>query len=219
MALPGAHLREIFESEETRGWEWTTVGNVLLNIRAGKSLKCEERPATPQEWGVLKVSAVSRSNFKPDENKAVPPSFEPPVEYEVQPGDLLISRANTTELVGAVVLVKKTRPHLMLSDKTLRLEPNEDAVAKSFLQLALRTPIAREFIESNATGTSDSMKNISQDVIRSIPIPLPPLATQHALVHQLEGNIVEINRLQQQAERQRKAVEVLPEALLREVFG
>ena len=141
------------------GWRWARLGDIILDIQSGKSLKTEERPAELYEWGVLKVSAVSWGKFNPDENKAVPSAYTPPPQYEVQSDDLLISRANTTELVGATVLVETTRPQLMLSDKTLRLIPDENLATKSFLQVALRSPGARKYIETNAAGTSDSMKN------------------------------------------------------------
>ncbi len=111
------------------------LGDLLLDIQAGKSPSCEERPATSDEWGVLKVSAVSWGAFKPEENKVLPQNFVVPPEYEVQTGDLLISRANTVELVGATVLVNGTRAKLMLSDKTLRLVTKDNLVSKSYLQL------------------------------------------------------------------------------------
>src|SRR5258706_6179724 len=76
------------------GWRWARLGDIILDIQAGKSLKTEERPAELYEWGVLKVSAVSWGKFNPDENKAVPSTYTPPPQYEVQSDDLLISRAN-----------------------------------------------------------------------------------------------------------------------------
>lgn len=200
------------------GWSLTTLGELLIDIEAGKSLKCEERPATCDEWGVLKVSAVSWGIFKPDENKVVPSTFLPPPEYEVRSGDLLMSRANTTALVGASVLVQDTRSHLMLSDKTLRLVVDDAIVVKPFLQIALRTRQARAYIEEHATGTSDSMKNISQETIRRIPIALPSLPEQRAIVRQLERNMAEIERLRVAAERQREAVAALPGAYLRDIL-
>jgi len=57
---------------------------------------------------------------------------------EVRPGDFIMSRANTVELVGACALVRKTRPKLMLSDKTFRFvfrEPRK--VVPEFMEQVL----------------------------------------------------------------------------------
>lgn len=214
--LSSGLLSELFGGHDA--WAQGRLNDVLIDIEAGKSLKCEERPATAAEWGILKVSAVSWGAFRQEENKVLPGDVAPTVEYEVRQGDLLISRANTTELVGAVVLVDETRPKLLLSDKTLRLHVDEAKVFKPYLPLALRSPLARSFIEGKATGTSDSMKNISQVIVRNIPLPLPSLADQREMIRRFERTQPVVNRLRATAERQRNAIAALSAALLREVF-
>lgn len=217
-ALPAAYLREVFESDEARGWKVIPLGNVLLDIQAGKSLTCEERPAHNDEYGVLKVSAISWGAFRQSENKVPPKDYVPPITHEVKNNDLLISRANTTELVGAVVLVNDTRPGLFLSDKTLRIIPNEGVVSKSYLEIALRHSRARKFIEENATGTSSSMKNISQEIIRKIPIPIPDLVEQQRIAKLLEERRRTAERLVASITAQLHTLQAIPAALLREAF-
>jgi type I restriction enzyme S subunit len=96
-----------------------TLGEVLTGIQAGKSFQTAEVLARPDELGVLKVSAVSWSRFRPEEAKALKSEYTPAESHKVRQGDLLISRANTKELVGAVVLVERDYPMRILSDKTL----------------------------------------------------------------------------------------------------
>jgi len=179
-ALPAAYLREVFESEEARGWPEVLLGDVLLCIEAGKSFQTGEIQACEDELGVLKVSAVTWSSFKPDEAKVVN-DYEPESHHRVCNGDLLISRANTKELVGAAVLVNKDYPLRLLSDKTLRLVVDPEQADKLYLLHSLRSSPARKHIEHFATGTSDSMRNISQGVIKSTPIRLPDLNTQRRI--------------------------------------
>jgi type I restriction enzyme S subunit len=162
------------------GWALAHVGDVLTSIEAGKSLDGLKRPAEIGEVGVLKLSAVSYGEFRPTENKALPADSDLDGVARVQDGDLLISRANTTELVGAVALVSGDYPNLILSDKTLRLVPNE-RIDSRYLLRALRTREARHHIESRATGTSGSMRNITQQTIAAIQFPLPPLAEQRRI--------------------------------------
>ena len=75
---------------------------MISDIVAGHSPKTDGRPAVNGEVGVLKVSALSWGRFLAGENKALPKSFRVPPEARVRAGDLLISRANTVELVQSV---------------------------------------------------------------------------------------------------------------------
>ena len=168
-------------------WEVTTVGRCLERIEAGSSPRCESRPARGDEWGVLKVSSVSWGVFKPAENKALlePSDIEP--RYEVKDGDLILSRANTPDLVGRAVLVRVPPTRLLLSDKTLRLVPDPARIVREFLLSSLRLPRSRSQIAGAATGSSRSMFNVSQDNIRKVRVALPPLGEQQAIAAALDG--------------------------------
>lgn len=196
-----------------------TLGCVLNEIQTGKSFLTAEVLARPDELGVLKVSAVSWSQFRADQAKALKGEYTPAENHRVKQGDLLISRANTRELVGAVVLVERDYPMRLLSDKTLRLVVDESRANKDYLLLALRTELAREHIELYATGTSDSMRNISQDVIASIPILLPPLDDQCHIVARLKSQLDETDNMAQSVTAQLAEIERLPQHLLSQTFN
>ncbi|MBL9027440.1 MAG: restriction endonuclease subunit S [Myxococcales bacterium] len=161
-----------------KAWEVSSLGRLLLRIEAGSSPNCPDRPAHGDEWGVLKVSAVRPTGFEPSENKAiVTPSLIDP-SCEVRDGDLLITRANTYELVGLTCLVDRPPPRLMLCDKTLRLVLDSRKADARFVFFTSQTPPLRAQIETHATGSSGSMKNIGQSAIRALTFQLPPLTEQ-----------------------------------------
>jgi len=143
------------------GWESVTLKELLIGIEAGKSFTCVPRPATTAEWGVIKVSAMTWGTFDADENKAVPRGKEFNPLNEIHEGDILLSRSNTAELVGATVLVGASRSRLLLSDKSMRLLYPKVLSAR-WLQRVLAAPQTRAQMSSRATETSDSMRNTSQ---------------------------------------------------------
>jgi type I restriction enzyme S subunit len=153
-------------------WSLVPLGSVLEGIDAGHSPDLEDTPAGPGQWGVLKVSAVGEDGFRPVENKVVRNRglYDPAIC--VRPGDLLMTRANTSQLVGRSCIVENTPPSLMLCDKTLRLRVDERSVPTRYIQIILGLAEVRRQIEIAATGTSGSMKNISQQSIRQLMIPL-----------------------------------------------
>lgn len=175
----------------------STLADALLDIQSGKSFQTAEIQARPDELGVIKVSAVTWSHFQPSECKALKGEYSPDSNHRIRQGDLLISRANTKEFVGAVVLVEDDYPMRLLSDKTLRLVVDESIACKEYLLYALRAPEARRHIEHFATGTSDSMRNISQGVIASIPVDLPLLKNQRRIATHLKAQLSEVEQARQ----------------------
>ncbi len=143
----------------------------LIGIDQGWSPECESRPAEEGKWAVLKTGCVNYREFRPMEHKRLPDALVPRFSAEIHAGDLLMSRANTRELVGSVALVGDTAGrHLMMSDKLYRLRCTY-ALRPAFAAVALQGRAVREQIEIAASGASSSMQNISQDLVRSLRIP------------------------------------------------
>lgn len=194
------------------------MDEILLGIETGKSFQTTDRIAKPDELGVLKVSAVSWSEFKPKESKAVARNYVPEPHHRVRAGDLLMSRANTLELVGAVVHVPAAFPNRLLSDKTLRLVLDESRACPGYVMRVLRMPEARAHIEANATGTSNSMRNISQDTIRAAPIPLPDLRDQCEIAERMALVERSVHKAEAAVAAQLADIEALPTRLLAQAF-
>ncbi|WP_272949704.1 restriction endonuclease subunit S [Kribbella antibiotica] len=158
---------------------------LIEEISGGRSFGASNSPARLDEWGIIKVSAMTRGRFRPEENKAVSAEHVD-ARFEIHQGDLLISRANTADYVGASVLVGRVRPKLLLSDKSLRITPAAGVNAE-WLWRALQAPSARRQISKIATGTKDSMRNISRDGLRQIMLPDVDLTTQLAALRAFAG--------------------------------
>ena len=154
-------------------WEIVPLDRLLTGMEAGHSPNLEDVPAGPGEWGVLKVSAIGKDGFHPEENKVARDRVLKRPTLCVRPGDLLMTRANTSPLVGLSCIVRDTPPGLMLSDKTLRLRVDERSSPSEFIDLVLGVAEVRRQIEIAATGTSGSMKNISQAAIKRLMVPRP----------------------------------------------
>lgn len=165
-------------------WNVITVGSIVKNIQSGKSFKCIERPPKDSEKGIVKVSAVSWGNFNEDESKTVTDISLLSEKSKIHEGDLLFSRANTVELVGACLITKKFEKDLYLSDKILRLDVSEDY--KVYLKWFLRSSSGRKQIEKMATGAQHSMRNISQFSLKNIMMPFPPKEEILAISQTLE---------------------------------
>lgn len=192
-----------------------TLADVILDLSNGWSPKCLDRPAQGDEWGVLKLGAVSYGAFNAKQNKGLPENLAPLPALEIKTGDWLISRANITRLVGACALVKETPPRLMLCDKIFRaVWRSNSPVLPAYLDEVLKTPHLRQQIEASLTGTSPTMKNISKPALLALRLPLPPPDVQQTLVTAIGQARAEAAALRQQASQLREQAKRQIEAAL-----
>lgn len=180
----------------SKGWMIVSLGDVLESIESGKSPRCETRRAAQDEWGVLKLGAVTKCNYLVGENKAVLPDFVPDPRYEVKKNDLLFTRKNTYELVAAVALVEDTRSKLLLPDLIFRLNTN-NRVDKYFLWKLLSNRSMRSKVQSLASGAAGSMPNISQANLKKLNIILPPIEKQRQFQNICKDGALLKNRVEQ----------------------
>ena len=162
--------------------------HVVAGVRQGVSPQCLPRPVDGvSEWGVLKVGCVNSGIFNALENKKLPDEISPDPSCVPDVGDIVISRANTRTLLGSAAVVTKAMPRLMLSDKLYAFNVGHNN--PHFIALILGTRPYRDLIEIEATGTSDSMQNISLHSILNLPMNVPTLDEQNERVTRLQTSL------------------------------
>ena len=180
-ALLQSTFLTLFGDPVTNPMEWpkTTIENLVDNIDSGWSPTCLDRAATDDEWGVLKLGAVTYCEYRENQTKALPHELSPRPEIEIRKGDLLFTRKNTYDLVAACAYVHETRPKLMLPDLIFRLRLSEShGTEPAFIWQQMIVPRLRKHIQSFAGGAAGSMPNISKAKLRAIELITPPLPLQ-----------------------------------------
>lgn len=174
-------------------WDYTNLGDVIASIDSGWSPACIETPPAAGEWGVLKVSAVTRGFYDDQQAKTLPTALKPRPALEVQDGDVILTRANgVAELVGKTVQVRNTQSKLMLSDKLLRLVPDKRKMTNDFLALLMTSDCIVRQIEKSMSGSS-GQKNISQSQIRSFECFSPTVDEQQMIMSRVNAFEVRIS--------------------------
>ena len=179
-------------------WSVTRIKYYTHVFEQGWSPQCDSRPAEDDEYGVLKVGCVNYGEFRAEENKALPIELEPQRQYSLKKGDLLISRANTKELVGSAAVVERDYNNLILCDKLYRLRFDE-AVNPQLVAYFLSLFVVRQQIEIEATGASHSMQNIGQSTIKEMPVVIPPIEEANELVSTIKEQMTVFEALESKA--------------------
>ena len=180
--------------------EKTPLSTYVTELSGGKSLAGDEE----NQYKVLKTGAVTFDYFRGDDVKNLPLDYIPREEDRVKKGDLLISRMNTAELVGAVAYVWDVKPNIYLPDRLWRASLTE-AANPIFIWKALIQFDAKQQIRSLASGTSGTMKNISKPKLLSITIPKTSREKQDSFAQRLRA----IQRQRNCIEESKKVAAVL----------
>lgn len=160
-----------------KGWPVRTVRQIVARFEGGKNLQAGDAANTP--FRILKVSAVTTGRYLEAESKPGPADHAPAASHFVRSGDMLFSRANTQDLVGATALVETTNGHTLLPDKLWRIVWSEP-VDQRYMHMLFQSQHVRRELGKLSTGTSASMRNISQEKLYQLPLPIAPIEAQLA---------------------------------------
>jgi type I restriction enzyme, S subunit len=198
-------------------WPLGAVGDFVAELKAGVSVNAfeTEQGCAADEVGVLKSGAVLEGRFFPRQHKVVVPSDRGRVATSVRADRIIISRMNTPALVGESGYVEEDAPHLFLPDRLWQTEPSNEPHSQRWLSYWLQHPTLRMLIAAAATGTSNSMKNISKETVLSLPVPRTPLDEQTKIAAILEAMDDKLDVIARQIE----ATRTLKQGLMQTLFS
>ena len=204
------------ENDADLEWKRVQVSEIVAKIEAGKSIKCDERPPQNDEFGIIKISAVTWGVYNELESKTL---FDKSVFLEnrrINVGDFLISRANTIELLGMPVIVHEVTKNLMLSDKVLRLVM--DDIDKSWLSFYFRSPEGRKQIENGSSGNQESMRNIGQKALMAIELKNPTKPEKLEIIRRVDELFSKADSVEQQYNAAKACLDKLTQSILKKAF-
>ena len=188
--LSQSRFVEMFGDVENNPFSWkkTKIGTVIQSCEAGWSGNGVQREKRDGEVAVLKVSAITKGYFIPEECKVLDDQRNIKKYIFPEKGDLLFSRANTREMVGATAIVTQDYPEHILPDKLWKIRFT-DVADVYYMKYVLSSNSIRSRFSAVSTGTSGSMYNVSMEKFKSITIPLPSRELQNqfaTFVHSID---------------------------------
>lgn len=202
-------------SEFTKPWCNYRLSSLIKSLNAGVSVNSIARPAAANEFGVLKTSCITTGIFISNENKAVIESFEiDRLKERVEKNTILISRMNTPQLVGANALVKEEHNNLFLPDRLWAVVVRDNCLV-DFLAQYLSSSAMRHKISSRATGTSNSMKNITKNDVLTLSVLFPDFKEQEKIASFISA----INDWIANLKVQKTELEIYKKGVFREILS
>lgn len=179
------------------------LNDVIDSLVAGVSVNSGEDD-TSGNFFILKTSAISKGKLNFSEKKPVLPREVPRLKCSLRKETILISRMNTPELVGECAYVPCDDPRIYLPDRIWQTNFKKDVdVSAKWLNYLLSSKKYRSLIQNCATGTSNSMKNISKEQLLGLEILYPSFREQTSIAEVLSNIDSLISSLQKLIEKKK----------------
>ncbi|MBI4245025.1 MAG: restriction endonuclease subunit S [Planctomycetes bacterium] len=143
----------------------------------------------------LKVGSVNYGIFNPKEVKYVTIELPKSSHYWLIKGDFLISRGNSDKFVGNAAVYEGNPAPCAFPDLLIRARIDPKKGNPHFFVYAFRSANVRKYIESVISGTSSTMKKISQPKLEEMRVPNIGVEEQNRIVDYLNVSQMKINEL------------------------
>ena len=205
-SLVKARFVEMFGSQRKS----CDLSSYIHELRSGKSLAGSEVCKNK----VLKTGAATFGWFDPNQYKYLPNDYQPLPEHRVETGDLMISRMNTPNLVGACSYVFKAPEDMYYPDRLWKVIPTEKTNLIFLWQLLWDDEVRRQ-IKEKASGTSGTMHNISKARLLKVKCIDVPIEIQN----QYANDVVHVVKSKSVIQKSLDETQILFQSLMQEYFG
>jgi type I restriction enzyme M protein len=170
-------------------WPMVELSEVCDNFQYGSSLKS----SVSGDVVCLRMGNIQNGEIDWSDLKFAPPE-EDLEKYLLFPNDVLFNRTNSPIHVGKTGIYRGGK-RAVFAGYLIRLNYRKEKLIGQYLNCCLNTKEAKEFcLRVKTDGINQS--NINAKILGTFQIPLPPLATQRAIVAEIEAEqaLVSANR-------------------------
>ena len=165
-------------------WQEKTLSEILKVVR-GVSFPSEDKKQSPEEDHIACLRTANvQEKVDWDDLWYIPEKHISREEQYVRENDILISTANSYELVGKVSLVRDLPERATLGAFISLIRVPEGLDSKFFFYQLRSTEVRNEMRQRASTTTNIS--NISTSDLNEVPLGVPPLPEQRRIVAKIE---------------------------------
>jgi type I restriction enzyme S subunit len=157
------------------GWAWAELEDLVIS---GPTNGYSPKKSTDGSGTLaLKLTATTRGQIDLSQRavKSLSKMISPESDLFLKPGDLLFQRGNTIEYVGIAAVNAGPANAYVYPDLMIRVRTESTELTQWIWRIA-NSPSGRKYMMDNATGTAGTMPKVSGEILRKVPVPIPPPA-------------------------------------------
>lgn len=203
----------LLEGIGKKGWPMRILGDVAKSFRYGTSAKADSAPVGVP---VLRMGNIQGGYLSCSELKYINVSSSELERYRLTPGDILINRTNSLELVGKAATFDRRDGDWIYASYLVRVEVDDSLAVPEFVTAVINSRMGRRYVMQTARRAI-GMVNLNAKEMARFPLPQPTIEEQKKVVIQLEA--ARYLALELRATMSEPELAFAKEAMLRKAFA
>lgn len=170
----------LFDAEIPNGWRLLPIGEALAGSQYGLSLPCASSGSTP----IVGMADISGGAVNLIDLPCIDVSRNDLAAMRLKPGDVLLNRTNSPDLVGKVGIVRKDSGAVFAS-YLVRLIVDREIADPEFVNYWLNTSSAQHALKRLSTRGVNQANINPTEFRKHFPLPLAPLSEQRRIAELL----------------------------------
>lgn len=204
--------------EVPQGWTWMRLENVCEFITKGTTPSRDKMQGGMGDVPYIKVYNLS---FDGSLDFSVDPTFVDSTTHRVElkrsiviPGDVLMNIVGPP--LGKVSIVPESFPEWNINQAIARFRPRA-LLTSAFLANSLLSTALLDYASRQAKATAGQF-NLTLEICRNLPIPIPPLEEQVAINRKVAELLAFVERIEARRVQAQASIEQLTASLLNKAF-
>ena len=198
------------------GWVWTNLDRLVYVLEGGNAATATDNLS---ERKVLRSSAVRHGFIDLSDYRYLPDDASKGSDPYIAPEDLLFTRlSGTLEYVGNCAVVGEMGGRRFEFPDRIFRGRCACSVSPNYIQNCFATQGLRKDLEASAKSSAGHQR-ISLSDLRSLCIPLPPLAEQRRIVAEVERRLSVIRQAEGAVDASLQRAERLRQSILKRAFS
>lgn len=157
-----------------KGWDISSLGEAIESTRNGLY-----KPTEFYGRGIpiLKMFNIQEGELNLRRVDLIDADSHEYAAYSLEPGDILMNRVNTPELVGKCAVITEDVGRAVFESKNIRIRLRPDRAVGEYVSSYLNSPFGHGSLRSGVKHAI-GMATINNADLRSLLMPFPPLSVQ-----------------------------------------
>jgi type I restriction enzyme S subunit len=141
----------------------------------------------------LKLTATTKGQIDLSDRaiKSLSETISPGSDLFLKPGDLLFQRGNTVEYVGIAAIYEGPTNKYVYPDLMIRVRTATSGLTNWIWRVA-NSPLGRRYMMEEASGTAGTMPKINGEILRNLPVPVPPPAETDEIIRRVSDGLTAV---------------------------